>query len=116
MTVVLGKRKRRAPIKESHAERPSEQNAEDDHLQQLLRQHFETTFEPLEIHDSESEHRTSHEEIAEGGVSDSDWSGISAHEEEANALVVDYRNLNKTRADVSREELKLFMVIHDTSP
>lgn len=112
MTVILGKRKRRAHIEGSNQIQPSEQAVDHKHqLLQSMRQHFETRFEPLEPSDVVLEQEPPIEEHGVSNVSDTDWTGFSEDKEDDNALVVDYQGVEKTRPDVSREELKLFMVI-----
>ncbi|KAI4177745.1 MAG: hypothetical protein LQ343_000209 [Gyalolechia ehrenbergii] len=110
MTVVLGKRKRREVVAYLEpCEHPKEDSCDDDRLQNLLRQHFETRFEPLENSSRRNTEEVTLVKEPDADVHDTDWSGFSEEEEEKNAFVVNYENHKKLRANVSREDSKQFM-------
>ncbi|KAI4131808.1 MAG: hypothetical protein LQ341_006337 [Variospora aurantia] len=108
--MVLGKRKRRTQIEVS-AEEPlkSQYTDHDSHIQHLLRQHFETKFEPLDTSTTGSPQESVDKDNPESDSYNTDWTGFSEEEEQADTILVDYQNLEKARVDVPREELKLFM-------
>ena len=115
MPVALGKRKRRAEIADDGSDQKSSlNNGESQDLQALFRKHFEAQFEPL------LETRPTPVPVAEneeGNVIDesgSYWEGLS-EEEEANAPLVQYTTSRTARPEMSREELKAFMVCVSTA-
>ncbi|KAI4178200.1 MAG: hypothetical protein L6R41_008496 [Letrouitia leprolyta] len=115
MTVLLGKRKRRQPIAdlERHGH-PTQDSSDNNHLQNILQRHFETKFEPLE---NPTRGSTQEAVLIEEFPSDTygtDWSGFSEDDERENALIVKYENHKNHKADVSRQDLKYFMVLHST--
>ncbi|KAL8926751.1 MAG: hypothetical protein Q9208_002825 [Pyrenodesmia sp. 3 TL-2023] len=110
MTAILGKRKRREHIETSASPLQLEKSVDNSqHLQQLLKQHFEARFEPLEADNPVLEKTGASDEDTESDVSEGAWTGLSEDGRQADALVVDYQNFERPRADVSKEELKLFM-------
>ncbi|KAL8718781.1 MAG: hypothetical protein Q9225_004127 [Loekoesia sp. 1 TL-2023] len=110
MTVTLGKRKRREYGATSDVDHGLRQASyHDDHLQNVLRQHFETRFDPLESSSPVPREETVHIEEVDTDEYDTDWTGFSEEEKAVNALVVDYQNLEKSRANTSKEDSKLFM-------
>lgn len=112
MTAILGKRKRREHIETSDTDPgPKESVDNSHHLQQLLKQHFEARFEPLEADDRILEKAGASDEDIKSDASEGDWTGLSEDDGQVDALVVDYKNFEETRVDVSKEELKLFMVL-----
>lgn len=112
MTAVTGKRKRRVHIAEPYSfQDAGEQAADVDRLQALLRQNFESKFEPLESSlPAPSQDPFLNNSI--GAKDDSaDWNGISdVNGEGTEAIVVDYQSTGKHRIDISKEDLKHFMV------
>lgn len=109
MAPVLGKRKRREHSADVDANNVS---SADDHyanLQALFQQHFESTFEPLPgsltgpslVHKTETE--------PSDGELGSDWNGFSDHGEEY-AETVHCDSSAPSKADISKEEFKTFMV------
>lgn len=112
MTVVIGKRKRREHLPESkHFQEVEEQLNYDSRLQAVLRQNFENRFEPLESCDPVSGQDTFLIDDPGSEKDPTEWSGFSDEDEEkADATVVDYQNTGKTRVDISKEDLKSFMV------
>ncbi|KAL9014262.1 MAG: hypothetical protein Q9173_001104 [Seirophora scorigena] len=110
MTAILGKRKRRAQIELSAEEARRSQHTDDDiHIQHLLRQHFETKFEPLDLSTTVSARESADKDDPESDFYDGTWTRFSEDEEQTDTLVVNYQNLEKARVDVPKEELKLFM-------
>jgi hypothetical protein len=110
MAPTLGKRKRRDELADKDDD-PGE-SAKDqstNELQNLLRQHFEAAFEPLE----ESQTKTQTADITQADTSDSeaelDWSGFSEDEKDG-VEIIHHSSSRTSKADVSREELKTFMV------
>ncbi len=112
MSEILGKRKRRKQTEVSNTEHLSDEPVDNSqHLQRLLREHFEARFEPLEDDDLVSEQQSASGDNAESEVSEEGWTGLSEDGEEANAIVVDCQSIKGIKADISKEELKLFMVL-----
>lgn len=110
MAPTLGKRKRRDELADEN-DNPGE-SAKDqstNELQNLLRQHFEAAFEPLE----EFQPETHIADITQADTSESeaisDWSGFSEDDGDG-AEVIYHSNSRTSKADVPREELKTFMV------
>ena len=116
---MLGKRKREVAVVSRETKRSvsaSPPSAPVD-AQDLLRQYFESRFEPIEqpkpVKESESENSSAADTEDEEG---SDWSGISDGEEEtAEPEVVDYTNskfdkLNEDDDDIEKIFRKEFMV------
>ena len=112
MTAVTGKRKRRVHIAEPHySQDAGEQVADVDRLQALLRQNFESKFEPLESSLLASSQDPFLNESIEAEEDSTVWNGISDENgEKTEAIVVDYQSTGKHRIDVSKEDLKHFMV------
>jgi len=112
MAPVLGKRKRRDQTDDlGENSGLTTDKVKPDRLQALFRQHFESSFEPLEGLASPSDHIKDNE-TAKGLVgSESDWDGLSEDDEEGKSPVaVQCSTRQSSRADVSKEELKTFMV------
>ncbi|KAL8739338.1 MAG: hypothetical protein Q9181_000069 [Wetmoreana brouardii] len=112
MTAILGKRKRREEVSRRDGQYSSGADTEEDEqLRRLLRHHFETKFEALEPLRPGTIRRTPQEEDLDASDSgnETDWTGFSGDEEQSDAVVVNYQNLEKAKAGVSREEFKLFM-------
>ncbi|KAL8833953.1 MAG: hypothetical protein Q9170_003999 [Blastenia crenularia] len=110
MATILGKRKRRAHASTLSGVPDSREDPyHDDQLQSLLRQHFETKFEPLESSDRAFTRETVLFEELDANIHDTDWTGFSEEEEGGNALVVNYQIQGKHKANVSKAESKLFM-------
>lgn len=112
MTVVIGKRKRREHLSEpKHSQEVEKQPDYNSRLQALLRQNFENRFEPLESCDPVSGQDTFLIDDPGSEKDPTEWSGFSDEDEEkADATVVDYQNIGKTRVDISKVDLKSFMV------
>ena len=89
---------------------PKENPDEVDRLQSLLRQHFETKFEALESFDPVPTGDTTPIEKLDAETYDSDWTGFSEEAEGDNAAVVDYQQVEISKAKVSGEHSKSFMV------
>ncbi|KAL8687517.1 MAG: hypothetical protein Q9218_006334 [Villophora microphyllina] len=109
MAVALGKRKRRKDIEANNLQDAFKAQDEDGQLQRLLRQYFESKFEPLASSKPVIARRPSHGEESQSPTIDTDWPGFSEDEEKSSTIVVDYQNVEKSKVDISREELKHFM-------
>ena len=110
MTAILGKRKRRKQIAEAESQPSFEDEGHGEQVQSLLRQYFETTFEPLESSTPVVAPASPVQDDYDiGDASSTEWSGLS-EDEEKGAIVVDYQKLPSTNLDVSREDMKNFMV------
>ena len=112
MPPILGKRKRRNQIlaSDSDAESRPDQGASQ-RLQDLLQQHFEAKFKPLEgsdhhVHKQQHVRAQPPEDDAQ-----SDWTGISEGDGKEPAQVVHYDTAENSSIDVPKEELKIFMVL-----
>lgn len=116
MVLALGKRKRRSEVTEDEATPASAADEEaSTKLQALLRKHFEAKFEPL----PESRPLPVDDVGVVGDFSDesnvSEWEGLS-DEGESHAEVVEHTTSIALRDEMSKEELKLFMVRAVSSP
>lgn len=85
-------------------------SASQEDLQDIFKRHFEAQFQPLPdgqplvVSNEPTESDLDQDEI-------SDWDGISTDESRARVEVVEYTLPNKAeRAELSKEELKGFMV------
>ena len=113
MTRILGKRKCRAQIPNLDSNAKSKFDGDvTEHLHDLLQQHFESKFKPLEgsnqkVHKQQCVITQLSQDKTESG---SDWAGISEEEAEESPQVVHYHMSQSLRADVPKEELKKFMV------
>ena len=107
MTVVLGKRKRRDQLEDASAVTLGDGSLSKN-LQALFQQHFEAKFEPLAglacLRQAERsvEHPTEED--------DSDWEGISNHDDIHSVEIVEHTSLDVAKVDVPKQELKMFMV------
>ncbi|KAL8812964.1 MAG: hypothetical protein Q9223_003546 [Gallowayella weberi] len=111
MTVVLGKSKRREYVSSlTHPQNVEEDASYDTQLRTLLRQNFETRFEPLEALSLAPIQKTLPKNDDGSDDYESDWTGFSEQSHgEDKAVVVDYQELEKAKANISKEEMKLFM-------
>lgn len=117
---MLGKRKRSAPNTAMILPEDSIPSSQEN-LQEVLRRHFEAQYQPLPDQQPlvPSTPTTSAESEPEANISD--WDGLSTDEEEVHIEVVEHMALSKAeRAELSKEELKSFMVslhhlVEDTS-
>ncbi|KAL8634064.1 hypothetical protein Q9189_000310 [Teloschistes chrysophthalmus] len=109
MTVVVGKRKRRKEVEVSSPHDSPEACHADEQLQSILRQHFETKFEPLASFEPLVAPELSNEEGSNIEDDDADWTGFSGDEDGVSTVVVDYRGRDREKTDISREEAKSFM-------
>jgi len=114
MAPLLGKRKRRDKVVDSRNEQgASTQDENAGSLHSLLRQHFETRFEPLEGVESSLIKKEAGEESAPDADSESDWSGCEEEEEEEKERAVEIihdSTMPSSNAEVPREESTAFMV------
>lgn len=107
-TRMLGKRKRRRQILATESEqRLNLVGKEPSKLQALFRQHFETSFEPLDKFCLSSSKQDAIE--VQPDVTESEWEGIS-DEEQVKTQIVEFRGTEMSKTDISRDELKTFMV------
>ena len=109
MAPILGKRKRRDQIIDTGNTLPHPGDGDSSNVQALLRQHFESTFEPLPeplAHEpliQNSDTKASDDEL------ESDWEGFSECEKE-HAETIHYSTSASSTADVSKDDFKTFMV------
>ncbi|KAL8949805.1 MAG: hypothetical protein Q9222_004122 [Ikaeria aurantiellina] len=86
---------------------------EDVDFQELLRQHFESKFEPLKVTKPVPVQQSLDEDHDLDFVDESsgtDWTGFSEAEDDGrNATVVDYQHTAKTLPNGSRQDAKMFM-------
>lgn len=109
MTPTLGKRKRRDQLTDLESSPESTVEDESANLQAFFQQHFESTFEPLPgsfarpplIPNCHT--KTSDEEP------ETEWDGFSEHGEEY-AETIQYATSAPSKADVSKDEFRTFMV------
>jgi hypothetical protein len=111
MAPTLGKRKRRtAEATEDNREDDGEGSASLElDAQEIFRRHFEAQFKPLPVVQKtvkEPEEAPPEDESEE----DSEWDGIS-EEEETTVQVVEHVDAHSQIAAMSKEELKVFMVL-----
>lgn len=109
MAPVLGKRRRRDRSADVDANNMSTTDHHHANLQALFQQHFESSFEPLpgSLTSPSPAHKTE-PEPSDGELA-SDWNGFSDNGEDyAETVHCDSSGLSK--ADISREEFKTFMV------
>ncbi|KAL8942086.1 MAG: hypothetical protein Q9216_001852 [Gyalolechia sp. 2 TL-2023] len=110
MAVVLGKQKRRERVTDvERCDHSRQDSCDDDRLRNLLQQHFESKFEPLEHSVLRNIEEATLVKKPAPDSHDADWSGFSEEEGDENALVVNYENHENPRADISREDSKQFM-------
>lgn len=105
---MLGKRKRREQFFAIESdERLTLDAKESSQLQALFRQHFETSFEPLD----EICYASSKQEAvdAESDVTESEWEGIS-DEEQGKTQIIEFHGSQISKTNISRDEFKTFMV------
>ncbi|KAL8777425.1 MAG: hypothetical protein Q9203_006279 [Teloschistes exilis] len=109
MTVIVGKRKRRTDVEVSSPQESPNACHADEQLQSLLRQHFETKFEPLNSFELVTAPAFSQNEAFNTEDDDTDWTGFSGDEDGGSTVVVDHRGRDREKRDISRQELKSFM-------
>lgn len=105
---MLGKRKRREQVFAIESdERLTLDAKESSQLQALFRQHFETSFEPLD----EICYASGKQEVvdAESDVTESEWEGIS-DEEQVKTQIIEFHGSQISKTNTSRDEFKTFMV------
>ena len=109
MASALGKRKRRDQITDLEVDHISTSDDNNANLQALFRQHFESTFEPLPGSVTPPSLVHSIETQQSDGEPESDWNGFSDHDEEC-AKTVLCTSSAPSKADISKDELRKFMV------
>lgn len=111
MAAVLGKRKRRDRL-ESPPHEIEDDPTYNIRLQRLLQQNFETRFEPLEsLYQAPTQSTFLEEDDERTDDDECDWTGFSeASQEGGDPVVVHHQKREKTRADISKGDIKLFMV------
>ncbi|KAL8776869.1 MAG: hypothetical protein Q9213_008099 [Squamulea squamosa] len=114
MTVLLGKRQRRDYVRESGVIPDGEYSSEyDDQLQALLRQNFERSFGKLDSFGSSFTQDTYLDAGYESEMEQSDWSGFSEEDQErSGAITIDYQSPGKTKVEVFKKDLKMFMQLY----
>ena len=114
MAVILGKRKRRTQIEELDPQVVADTNADTgEERQELFRKHFEAKFAPLPRLLRQNIERQTTETHTLKDEEVSDWEGLSDGDDDTNVQVVVHNiSIGTTRADVPKDELKTFMVIH----
>ena len=113
MTMVIAKRKRREYLTDPKVSQGVEaRSTQDSRLQTLLRQSFESKFEPLEACSPVSGQDSFLNDDFGSEHDPNEWTGFSEEdeEEEPDAVVVHYQNNRTARADISKQDLKSFMV------
>ncbi len=122
MTVVIGKRKRREHLTDSKlchkVEAPS---THDSRLKALLRQSFENKFEPLETCSPVSGQDSFLNDDTRSDHDPNEWVGFSDEDEDEDkeqpdAIVFHYQNNRTARGDISKQDLKSFMVCRTYFP
>lgn len=104
---MLGKRKRRGQILATESDEGlNSDEKEPSELQALLRQHFEASFEPL---DKCCLSLSKQEAKIQPDVTESEWEGIS-DEEQIKTQVIELHGPEMSRTNISKDELKTFMV------
>lgn len=118
--IMLGKRKRSASNTATILAEDSSSSSQED-LQEVFRRHFEAQFQPLPDQQPLVPSTPTISAELDPEANNSDWDGLSTDEEEAHIEVVEHITLSKAeRAELSKEELKSFMVsshhsVDDTS-
>lgn len=113
MGIILGKRKRRGQADEhGDVSGLAAEGTNTARLRTLLRQHFESAFEPiagLDLHSDKSKKKETDDVIAP----EPDWAGFSESEDDGErqpALVFQCSTPQSQRADFPKDEIKTFMV------
>ncbi|KAL8771582.1 MAG: hypothetical protein Q9209_003025 [Squamulea sp. 1 TL-2023] len=111
MAILLGKRKRRNHVGEPGDIQDEEYNSNyDDRLKTLLRQNFERSFGHLGSFGPTFAQDTSLDADYKSGEDQTDWNGFSEDDrEQSGAVIIDYQSQAKTRVEVSKKDLKMFM-------
>lgn len=105
---MLGKRKHRGQILATESDnRLDLDGKEPSQVQALFRQHFETTFEPLEKFCLSSSNQEAIE--VQPDVMESEWEGIS-DEEQVKTQIIEFHGSEMSKTNISKDELKTFMV------
>lgn len=82
-----------------------------DEVQTLFRQHFESTFEPIESKPPQSSYPANNEIDEHLVSSESDWDGLSENgDSEKPTVVVQDSRHRSARAEATKEEMKRYMV------
>lgn len=110
MALKLGKRKRREELIDEDVTPGQllDKNTASE-MHNVLRRHFEAAFEPLADHYTLPAAATSIDADSSEAESGSDWDGISEGQSDS-AEVIDHAKSSLSKAEVSKEELKTFMV------
>lgn len=116
MTVVIGKRKRREYLTDSKlCQEVEARSSHDSRLKALLRQSFENKFEPLETCSPMSGQDSFLNDDPGPDHDPNEWTGFSDGDEDEDkevpeAIVFHHQNNRTARGDISKQELKSFMV------
>lgn len=97
-----------APNSEPNAQ--SLDAAENNDLQAIFRRHFEARFKPLPEDCKPKAQKTALVEDEDEDEEDSEWSGFSDEREDEAVDVVDHSLGVAATTEISKEELKAFMV------
>ena len=109
MAPIMGKRKRRDQMVDTETTLALPADEDSSNVQALLRQHFESTFEPLPELLAHAPSLQSFYDKASDDELESDWEGFSECGKE-HAETVHYSTSVPSTADVSKDEFKTFMV------
>ena len=109
MAPALGKRKRRDQIPNVETNHGSSVDDNSANLQALFRQHFESTFEPLPGSSASPPLVQSIDTQLCDEELESDWDGFSEQDED-HAETVHHATSAPSKADVSKDEFRTFMV------
>ena len=110
MALKLGKRKRREELIDEDVT-PGQLLDKDTagEMHNVLRRHFEAAFEPLAEHHALPAAATIIDSDSSEVESGSDWDGISEGQSD-NAEIIDHAKSGLSKAEISKEEVKTFMV------
>ena len=114
MAPKLGKSKRREELVDEDVT-PGQLLDKDtaSEMHNILRRHFEAAFEPLADHHTPPAAATSVDAESSEVESGTDWGGISEGQSDS-AEVINHATSSLSKAEVSKEELKTFMVSADS--
>jgi hypothetical protein len=112
MTTSLGKRKRPDPNTTKkqtklRSERESSDSDDQQRIQEIFRQHFETAFKPLPGSKREDSDHREEDDVKSVTSDEEEWSGCSSDEE---ILEVDYADNSTPALDKDKHEWRVFMV------
>lgn len=109
MTTTLGKRKRRADIKDPTSPEPTDA-ASTEHLQALVRKHFEAKYKPLPTLQIVQNAPVASNDLGASESEDSEWEGLDGTKGQAVPVIEHVARPNVGKDAVPKSELKTFMV------